>query len=842
MEDVIASRVELDEGTVRPPRYGVPPPDGAVAFITGSAARPSSLLSSRGGSRGSTSAELESRSSFLIAAVAENRAREIGICAIDLVSPYELLLWTVIDSHSYVDTVALLKAYQPVEVLVVETSKSGKVNEEISKRFTGSKCRVVPLARKYFDQTKGAEDIKRVMANNVDINIGRNYVVMASVACVMKYIEYIQGVYIAEKSMKVVLSPSTRKLLMDQATVSSLELVQGTRGRNDNQSLCKMLNNTQTSAGNRLLRSTMLQPTCHLKTMYPSAYNQARQEVVGIFLDNPAWFFDVMEELSGFVDLDRLLNQLVFVPKVITPRVSRIAIGSVIALKHTLECLPRLVSSLETTSIKLDQPCPLLDSVIQSLRDEQFTWIKEDIERVVHDRVKVCTSAAQKRIQECFAVRAGVDGMLDVARRTYLDTIEKIHEVVHMYKENLGIPIRINYTARRGYHLAVPVNAKDLPASFIERVTTKTVICCSTKALVSLNVRLKEALTAVYKLSNDVIQQLLDKIRPRASTMHAMVESIALLDMLLSFVNVVALSPPDQPYTRPIVTEHGNMIIKKGRHPLVERVLKDRAYIPSDSFFDPLSTFHIITGPNCAGKSTYLRATALITIMAQMGCYVPASEASIPIRDRICTRFGTSDDMEENASTFAVEMTETAFILEACTSKSLVLIDELGRGTANDEGAAIAWSIGEELIERGSYTCFATHYHQLNRLAQLYPRCRCYHMGTESNTNSVHFRYVLKDGPFPSSGMYGIKTAAQSGLPAELIREAERTYEKLRNDSEATENSANLDPAANSANRINRNLLHHLYVLRYADLDNAGLRRQLQYLRTRFLAPTAENE
>lgn len=124
---------------------------------------------------------------------------------------------------------------------------------------------------------------------------------------------------------------------------------------------------------------------------------------------------------------------------------------------------------------------------------------------------------------------------------------------------------------------------------------------------------------------------------------------------------------------------------------------------------------------------------ALIIILAQMGCYVPASEATIPIRDRICTRFGTSDDMEENASSFAVEMTETAFILETCTSRSLVLIDELGRGTANDEGAAIAWSISEEMIQRGSYTCFATHYHQLNRLAQLYPRCRCYHMGTESN-------------------------------------------------------------------------------------------------------------
>ncbi|KAE8914306.1 DNA mismatch repair protein [Phytophthora fragariae] len=829
-----ASRVELDEGAVRPPRYGVPVPERAETIAKGAASR-NNLSSSRAGSRGSTTTENESRSSFLIAAVAENRAREIGICAIDLVSPYELLLWTVIDSHSYVDTMSLLQAYQPVEILVVETSKSRKINDEIAKRFSGSNCRVVPLARKYFDQTKGAEDIKRVMANNVDINIGRNYVAMASVACVMKYIEYIQGVYIAEKTMKVVLSPSTRKLLMDHATVSALELVQGTRGRNDSQSLSRMLNNTQTSAGNRLLRSTMLQPTCHLKTI------QARQEVVGIFLDNPAWFFDVMEELRDFVDLDRLLSQLVFVPKVITPRVSRIAIGSVIALKHTLECLPKLVSCLETTSVQLDRPCPLLDSIIQSLRDEQFTGIKADIERVVNDRVKVCRSAARKRIQECFAVRAGVDGMLDVARRTYLDTIEKIHEVVHTYKENLGIPIRLNYTSRRGYHLAVPVNCNDLSACFIERVATKSVICCSTKALVSLNVRLNEALTAVYKLSNDVIQQLLDKIRPRASTMHAMVESVALLDMLLSFVNVVALSPPDQPYTKPTITEHGNLVIKKGRHPLVERVLKDRTYIPSDTFFDPLSTFHIVTGPNCAGKSTYLRAMALITILAQMGCYVPASEATIPIRDRICTRFGTSDDMEENASSFAVEMTETAFILETCTSRSLVLIDELGRGTANDEGAAIAWSISEEMIQRGSYTCFATHYHQLNRLAQLYPRCRCYHMGTESNVNSVHFRYVLKDGPFPSTGMYGIKTAALSGLPAEVIHEAERIYEKLRSDREIADNSIDQASTTSGSSIINRNLLHHLYVLRYADLDYAGLRRQLQHLRNRFLAPVAES-
>lgn len=168
-------------------------------------------------------------------------------------------------------------------------------------------------------------------------------------------------------------------------------------------------------------------------------------------------------------------------------------------------------------------------------------------------------------------------------------------------------------------------------------------------------------------------------------------------------------------------------------------------------FFDPLSTFHstctrtrylaaeeqaaliprfdsVITGPNCAGKSTYMRSVAVVTILAQMGCFVPAVEAYIPVRDRICTRFGTSDAMEENASTFGVEMTETAFILETCTSKSLVLVDELGRGTTNEEGIAIAFAISEELIQRRAYTCFATHYHDLSSLARMYPRCRCYHL------------------------------------------------------------------------------------------------------------------
>jgi DNA mismatch repair ATPase MutS len=193
--------------------------------------------------------------------------------------------------------------------------------------------------------------------------------------------------------------------------------------------------------------------------------------------------------------------------------------------------------------------------------------------------------------------------------------------------------------------------------------------------------------------------------------------------------------------------------------------------------------YSVLTGPNCAGKSTYLRSVAVITILAHMGCYVPAAQAFIPLRDRILTRFGTSDDLEENASTFTVEMKETAFILEYATSKSLVLMDELGRGTQNEEGIAIAWAVSEELIKRKSYTCFATHYHDLHELACMYSSCHNYHMGTTATSvnqiGQMQYLYQLFDGPSPLTEMYGIQMASVCGLPAELIEDAKKIHQKL---------------------------------------------------------------
>nr|CCA15663.1 DNA mismatch repair protein mutS putative [Albugo laibachii Nc14]CCA16273.1 DNA mismatch repair protein mutS putative [Albugo laibachii Nc14] len=442
--------------------------------------------------------------------------------------------------------------------------------------------------------------------------------------------------------------------------------------------------------------------------------------------------------------------------------------------------------------------------------------------------------------------------MLDVARRTYLDTIEKIYEHVQEYNETLRIPVRLAYTDLKGYHLTIPFNVENAPSILIKRVVKKkgttrplsrssfwltilfTVVQCTTKELSSLNDRLQESMVAVYKLSNGVVQDLLKKLRPYASELYSMVECIGLLDMLLSFTNMIALSPVEKPCkpsqchflqnlsalcidTRPVIFERGNLVIKQGRHPLVERSIRERDYVANDLYFDSMSTFHVISGPNCAGKSTYMKSVAIITILAHMGCYVPAVAAFIPLRDRICTRFGTSDDMEENASTFKVEMTETAFILEKATTASLVLIDELGRGTASDEGCALAWSISETLIAKSIYTCFATHFRQLNELASVYINCKCYHLAASFSETNIRYFHTLNDGNCPEFPKYGIQAAKMCGLPQDIIRDAEEIYDRLQSKQQSIRTSI-----PDSVPRVDSKLLHQLLALIHAGLDKKG--------------------
>ncbi|ETV82305.1 hypothetical protein, variant 3 [Aphanomyces astaci] len=743
-----------------------------------------------------------------IAVVAEGKCREVGITGIDISAPHELLISNMVDTHTFMETISLLDAYQPDEILLVETNKARSLHQEIRKHFKNSMCRIVPIARKYFDQAKGADDLKRIAMNCLDMSLLKNYIVMGSVACMVKYVEFIQGVYIAQKTIKAVVNTASPVLLMDYNTVSSLELMRGAKSGSTQQSLVSRIDYTQTSVGKRLLRTTILRPNSDLETI------NGRQQVVGTLLDHPSTFFDAREILPELPDLEILMAQLVIVPKLATTRVFEQGVASIVALKSTLDALPRLKTCLQS----IDSNSTLLKAIVSSLQHEEFRQIQDSIRKVIDPNSHWKKSARHMKIQGSFAVKSGLDGKLDLTRSTFVDIMDAIHQQVVEYQEKYAFNVKLNHSASRGYHLSIANLRQDIPPMFEECVKFNKSIACTTKQFSSLNSRATECIQEVYALSYGMIQKLLDEIRPHAASLYSMVENIATLDMLLSFANLVALSPADQPYTCPEVTEHGCLSINQGRHSLIETMMQDQPFVPNDTHLDVVVTFNVVTGPNCSGKSTHLKTVAVITVLAHIGCYVPAVEASIALRDRLFTRFGTSDDMQENASTFTVEMQETAFILDNCTCRSLVLMDELGRGTSNEEGFAIAWSVSESLMKKGAFCLFATHFHGLRELSELYPSCSNYHLqATTTDKNILRFQYKLKDGPTELRHGYGLMMAKVCGLPKSVCELASSLHPTV-----ALREENLVVKTVDDTSDLQNMLLKRLMALRYSNLDDNG--------------------
>ncbi|KAH9158904.1 hypothetical protein LEN26_002646 [Aphanomyces euteiches] len=755
----------------------------------------------------------------------------------DLSAPHEIYISTMVDTHNFVETISLLDMYQPSEILFVETKQIRRLHDEIKNRVKNTMCRIVPIARKYFDQVKGADDLKRIAMNCIDMSLLKNYVVMGSVACLVKYVEFIQGIYIAKKTIKVIVNTAVPVLLMDYNTISALEVMRGARSGSTHQSLVAKIDSTFTSVGKRLLRTTLLRPYADTKTMYvfhpllravKSPYpSEDRQELVGIFLSNPSSYLDITEILPDFPDLEQLMSQLVVIPKTVSQCVFEQAITSIIALKTTLEATPKLRTRLSCLNKQLTQKSNLLRSLIESLDQNDFGQILISIEKVIDHSANWTKSARDMKIQGGFAVKSGIDGKLDVMRSTLVDTIGTMEHKISEYQEKFGFTIKLHFSVSRGYHLNIPNSGQVLPSCFEERVKYKRSIACTTKEFSSLNSRAFECLQDIYKLSFGVVQALLDEVRPHASVLYSMVENIAVLDMILSFTNLAALSPADQPYCCPTVSEHGQLFIKKGRHPLIEEMMSDQPFVPNDSYMSPVVNFNLVTGPNCSGKSTYLRTVAVITVLAHIGCYVPAEEAHIPIRDRLFTRMGTFDDMQENASSFTLEMQEAAFILDNCTRRSLVLVDELGRGTSNEEGFAIAWSISESLMKTGAYCLFSTHFHGLRELSKLYICCQNYHLEA-TDEDILHFQYKLEEGPTNFRHGYGLKMARVCGLPQNICDEAAQFHQTI---SQREENLI----AEEDDNSLQHLLIRRLIALVNANLDDKALRVELQHLRDQFV-------
>ncbi|KAI7987829.1 DNA mismatch repair protein MSH4 [Camellia lanceoleosa] len=720
-------------------------------------------------------------SSFVVGLI-ENRAKEVGVAAFDLRSASLHLSQYIETSSSYQNTKTLLHFYDPM-VIIVPPSKlapDGMVGVSILVDRFYSSIKKVVMARGCFDDTKGAVLVKNLAAKEpsalgLDTYYKQYYLCLAAASATFKWTEAEKGVIITNHSLLVTFNGSFDHMNIDATSVQNLEIIDPLHSTlwgttNKKRCLFHMLKTTRTIGGTRLLRANLLQPLKDIETI------NTRLDCLDELMSNEQLFFGLSQVLRKFPkETDRVLCHFCFKPKKVTNEVlgidnarkSQILISSIILLKTALDAMPLLLKVLK------DANSFLLGNVYRSVcENEKYASIRKRIGEVIDEDVLHARVPFVAQTQQCFAVKAGIDGLLDIARRSFCDISEAIHKLANQYREDFKVPnLKIPFNKRQGFYFSIPqkdIQGK-LPSKFIQVVKHGNNIHCSTLELASLNVRHKSAAAECYIRTELCLEALADAIREDVSVLTLLAEVLSLLDMIVnSFAHTISTKPVDR-YVRPQFTDNGPLAIDAGRHPILESIHND--FVPNNLFLSEASNMIIVMGPNMCGKSTYLQQVCLIVILAQVGCFIPARFATIRVVDRIFTRMGTLDNLESNSSTFMTEMKETAFIMQNVSKRSLIVMDELGRATSSSDGFAIAWSCCEHLLPLKAYTIFATHMENLSELATIYPNVKILHFLVDVKSNRLDFKFQLQDGLLRVPH-YGLLLAGVAGLPSSVIETA----------------------------------------------------------------------
>ncbi|GMJ06112.1 MUTS HOMOLOG 4, ARABIDOPSIS MUTS HOMOLOG 4, MUTS-like protein 4 [Hibiscus trionum] len=781
------------------------------------------------------------RSNFVISLI-ENRAKEVGMAAFDLRSASLHLSQYIETSSSYQNTKTLLHFYDPMVIIVPpnKLAPEGMVGvSELVDRFYASVKKVV-MARGCFDDTKGAMLIKNLAAREpsslgLDTYYKQYYLCLASASAAIKWIEAEKGVIVTSHSLVVTFNGSFDHMNIDATSVQNLEIVEPLHSAlwgtsNKKRSLFHMLKTTKTIGGTRLLRANLLQPLKDIETI------NTRLDCVDELMSNEQLFFGLSQVLRKFPkETDRVLCHFCFKPKKITNEVlgvdnakkSQILISSIILLKTALDALPLLSKVLK------DARCFLLANVYKSIcENEKYAGIRKRIGEVIDEDVLHARVPFVARTQQCFAVKAGIDGLLDIARRSFCDTSEAIHNLANKYREEYKLPnLKLPFNNRQGFYFSIPhkdIQGK-LPSKFIQVVKHGNNVHCSTLELASLNVRNKSAAAECYVRTEVCLEALVDAIREDISLFILLSEVLCLLDMIVnSFAHAISTKPFDR-YIRPEFTDNGPLAIDAGRHPILESIHND--FVPNSIFISEASNMVIVMGPNMSGKSTYLQQVCLIVIVAQIGCYVPAHFATIRAVDRIFTRMGSVDNLESNSSTFMTEMKETAFVMQNIAQRSLIVMDELGRATSSSDGLAIAWSCCEHLLSLNAYTIFATHMENLSELATIYPNVKILHFHVDIRNSRLDFKFQLNDGP-RHVAHYGLLLAEVAGLPSSVIETARSITSRI------TEKEVKrMEVNCLNYNQIKSayHVAQRLICLKYSNQNEDSIRQALQILKERYM-------
>lgn len=559
---------------------------------------------------------------------------------------------------------------------------------------------------------------------------------------------------------------------LDRFTIKNLELLKS--AHESGSSLAHVMDKTVTPMGARLLRNWILLPLLSVDRI------QARLDMVSYFYEK---YFDrdaLTDLLRQTGDIARIASKLAM--EKISPR-------ELLQLKKSLDLLPDILAILKNSENE--------HLILLADKLNLCAKLKEDIGKTISDDPPALVSKGN-------VIRQGHHDELDDLRNVIRNSKELLLEIQVTEAERTGIAsLKIGFNNVFGYYLEVTNKYKDhekIPASWVRKQTLANAERYISEDLKKLETKILTAEEKISDLEEKLYHDLVLKATEYIDALQQNAKNIAILDCILSFATIAE----KYGYTRPEVDESYEIVLKDARHPVIERQLPlGHDYVPNDIHLDSTDTqIMMITGPNMSGKSAVLRQTALIVLMAQMGSYVPASSAKTGIVDKIFTRVGASDNISSGESTFMLEMNETASIMNNISARSLILLDEIGRGTSTYDGISIAWSLAE-FLHNGKVTpktLFATHYHELNELAEKYPRIKNYNVTTKEIGNKVIFLRKLVEGGCEHS--FGIHVAAMAGMPREIISRAmeilqdleQKRIENPATDSNLRTNAKNIMP------------------------------------------------
>ncbi|WP_026487832.1 DNA mismatch repair protein MutS [Butyrivibrio sp. XBB1001] len=648
------------------------------------------------------------------------------------------------------ETLDEIGKYMPSEIICNEAfSFSGVDIEELKNRL---QTFVNPLEARYFDEDSSKRLIMRHFKVSSLIGLGLddfpNGVVAAGAL-----LQYLIDMQKSDISNITHVYPylASKYMLLDSSTRRNLELVETMRDKQKRGSLLWVLDKTKTAMGARTLRSFIEQPLIDKEEILK------RQSAVGALVKNVVTREEIREYLGPIYDLERLMSKIVY--KTANPR-------DLLAFRNSIKMIPAIKTSLLDTA-----------------DNEELSRLQDELDPL-HDIYELIDQAIVEEpplaIKESGIIKDGFDQDIDHFREAGTNGKQWLAEMEDSEKEKTGIKnLRIKYSNVFGYSFEVTNSFKDkVPDYFIRKQTLTNCERYTTPELKELEDTILNAQDKLNNLEYEMFCKIRDSISLEIDRIQTTAKAIALLDVYASLAYVAEKNH----YVKPSINEKGAINIKDGRHPVVEKMLDTSdMFISNDTYLDNKKhCISIITGPNMAGKSTYMRQTALIVLMAQIGSFVPASKADMCVVDRIFTRVGASDDLGSGQSTFMVEMNEVANILRNATPNSLLILDEIGRGTSTYDGLAIAWAVTEHISNRkilGAKTLFATHYHELTELEGKMDNVNNYCIAVKENGDDIVFlRKIVKGGADKS---YGIQVAKLAGVPDMVIDRAKEIVAEL---------------------------------------------------------------